>query len=99
MITHLKREAVMDITGSLIEAAHLMLIGMSVVFVFLGMLVWLTKLLARVAGEENEVSEVASAAIVPQAVSAVPAQTVAAITTAVHQYRQTKLKSKITTGV
>ena len=78
----------MDITGSLVQAGQLMLIGMAVVFVFLSMLVWLTKLLsATVMKFQNESTTPVSNELSTHA-GDIPPQTVAAITAAVHQYRQ-----------
>lgn len=80
----------MDISGLLVQAGHLMLIGMLVVFVFLGLLVWVTKLLALVAGEEAEHSDPVTVGVTPQAQDAISPQIVAAISAAVHKYRQPK---------
>ncbi|MFT4928884.1 MAG: oxaloacetate decarboxylase gamma subunit [Phenylobacterium sp.] len=82
----------MDIAELLVQAGHLMLIGMLVVFVFLGLLVWVTKLLALIAGDEPEPEHSYSAPAVaaPQPADAISPQTVAAITAAIHQYRQSK---------
>jgi oxaloacetate decarboxylase gamma subunit len=79
----------MDITGSLVQAGQLMLVGMVVVFVFLGTLVWLTKLLSEtVLRFQTTQTNTAVANVLPTRAGEIPPQTVAAITAAVHQYRQ-----------
>ncbi len=83
----------MDITGSLVQAAQLMLIGMLVVFVFLITLVFVTKLLAKVAGKEPErthntwSANGSTAAIKQPTQGGINPSVVAAITAAVHRYR------------
>lgn len=83
----------MDINGLLVQAGHLMLTGMLVVFVFLGLLVFVTKLLALVAGDDESNSDLVAATApvpVPAADGAISPQIVAAISAAIHQYRQSK---------
>lgn len=78
----------MDISGLLLEAGQLMLIGMLVVFTFLGILVFVTKGLEMFAVEEPTPSTPTSSGTASSSQGAIPPQTVAAITAAVHQYRK-----------
>jgi oxaloacetate decarboxylase gamma subunit len=78
----------MDITGSLIQAGQLMLIGMVVVFVFLSVLVWLTKLMSATVMMFQSRSITTATNELSTGAGDIPPQTVAAITAAVHQYRQ-----------
>ena len=76
----------MPISELLLEAGLLMLVGMAVVFVFLTLLIFATKLLSKFAGQEE----------LPQTLpahptsgeQAVPEHVVAAISAAVHQYKK-----------
>lgn len=74
----------MDITQALSTAANIMLLGMVCVFTFLSILVVAIKLLERFAGGEVETTPQAKPA--PQ--QGIDNNIVAAISGAVHQYRQ-----------
>ncbi len=77
----------MDISEALATAANIMLLGMVCVFVFLGMLVLALKVLEKVAGGEV----VPAVGVVPTKSNIqVDANVTAAITAAVHKFRQTK---------
>jgi oxaloacetate decarboxylase gamma subunit len=83
----------MEITDLLAKAGNLMLIGMVVVFAFLGMLVWLTKLMSSTVMHYQKRTTLPTALpqdTVPPSGGEIPQQTVAAITAAIHQYRQPK---------
>lgn len=84
----------MDISGLLIEAAQLMLIGMFVVFMFLGILVWLTTLLAKFAGSEDNAPVATAKAATVASTEGISPQTIAAISAAIHQYRQSSFKAE-----
>ena len=85
----------MDNMGSLLmDAATLMLTGMSVVFVFLTMLVYLVQLMSKLVSTEMP-EPVMTAHLndtVPPPSSAVNPKVVAAIAAAVHQYRTSVVK-------
>ncbi len=82
-----------EIQDSLWQAATIMLTGMVVVFIFLTSLIFLVKLLAKVAGEESTVNvstDVISSPSVNE--GALSPTLVAVISSAVVQYRQRHLK-------
>ena len=82
----------MEITDLLVKSVQLMAVGMGVVFAFLGLLIFITKFLSDVVikfqGTPAPVTHKASAS--PQARGEIAPQTVAAISAAIHQYRQSK---------
>ena len=82
-----------EIQDSLWQAATIMLTGMVVVFIFLTSLIFLVKLLAKVAGEESTV-DVSTDVISSPSVNegALSPTLVAVISSAVVQYRQRHLK-------
>ncbi|UXI01773.1 oxaloacetate decarboxylase subunit gamma [Photobacterium sp. TY1-4] len=76
-----------DLGSLLWEAATIMITGMVVVFAFLSILIFLVQLLAKVAPKDDlPASQPAPAVANTQ--PGVQADVVAAITAAVHQYRQ-----------
>ncbi|MGB0835534.1 MAG: OadG family protein [Psychrobium sp.] len=77
----------MDITQALSTAANIMLLGMVCVFTFLSILVVAIKLLERFAGGEVEEQPTAPKPVAP-AQQGIDNNIVAAISGAVHQYRQ-----------
>jgi len=82
----------MDIASLLLEAANLMLTGMVVVFVFLLLLISVVKLmssvLAKYADEPVANNKTKTKNTITTKSSTVPAAHLAAITGAIHQYRQ-----------
>ncbi|NRQ43828.1 OadG family protein [Rheinheimera sp. YQF-2] len=72
----------------MLEAANLMLIGMAAVFAFLLLLVLLVQLLSSVMQRYFPVKPVEKPAISDTTAKGLNPAVVAAITTAVHQYRQ-----------
>ena len=86
----------MEITDLLVTAGQLMLVGMIVVFAFLGLLIWATKLLStlvlkyHVEPTSAVASNTPNQAALPRTQSGIAPQTVAAISAAIHQYRQSK---------
>lgn len=80
----------MDISQTLGTAANIMLLGMICVFVFLGLLVVALKVLEKVAGGESTPVPAPTVGVVPTDTQ-VDANVAAAITAAVHKFRQTKL--------
>lgn len=81
----------MEITDLLVKASHLMGLGMLVVFVFLGILVFCTKLMSSMVQKfQTNVDQSATDTPLPVAQGNVSPQTVAAISAAIHQYRQSK---------
>ncbi|MCC4863687.1 oxaloacetate decarboxylase subunit gamma [Vibrio splendidus] len=81
--------------GSLLgDAATLMITGMSVVFIFLTILVYLVRLMSKLVPEEVPEPIAAPKKIKKSQSnpSAVSPQVVAAISTAVHQYRASTAK-------
>lgn len=76
----------MDITQALSTAANIMLLGMVCVFTFLSILVVAIKLLERFAG--GEVEQQAAPKPTAPAQQGIDNNIVAAISGAVHQYRQ-----------
>ena len=82
-----------NLSSVLLEAANLLVIGMSVVFVFLGILIFLIKLMSHLfAGEipaPNKVNVPNRPAVKPTGAHQ-DKKVVAAISAAVHQYRQDK---------
>jgi oxaloacetate decarboxylase gamma subunit len=85
-----------EITDLLVRAGQLMLVGMVVVFAFLGLLIWATKLMSalvleyHVEATPTAANNTPSQAALPRTQSGVAPQTVAAISAAIHQYRQSK---------
>ncbi|WP_199611011.1 OadG family transporter subunit [Flocculibacter collagenilyticus] len=84
-----------QVSALFFEAANIMLMGMVVVFIFLGMLVFAIKLLHRLSLSLS--SSVVSTPLTPltptiksNETSVVTPEIVSAITAAVHQYRQDK---------
>ena len=80
-----------NLQESLWQAATIMLTGMVVVFIFLSTLIFLVQLLAKVAGKEQntEVTIVPSNSVTTTGLSPT---LVAAISSAVAQYRQRHIK-------
>lgn len=79
----------MDITGSLVTALSLLGLGMAFVFVFLGLLFIAVNLMAKYIPAEQPVSAPVAKKAAPKAASNEPSpQVIAAITTAVQQYRK-----------
>lgn len=82
----------MAISDLLAEAGLLMLIGMIVVFVFLTLLIFATTMLSKLAGSDTD----PSASTTHNGVSGddsslnAPAPVIAAITAAIHSYKQNK---------
>ncbi|MEJ2764079.1 oxaloacetate decarboxylase subunit gamma [Photobacterium sp. MCCC 1A19761] len=76
-----------DLGSLLWEAATIMITGMVVVFAFLSVLIFLVQLLAKVA-PKDDLSASQPAPAVAHTQTGVQADVVAAITAAVHQYRQ-----------
>lgn len=81
----------MEITDLLVRSGQLMLVGMLVVFGFLGILVWCTKLMSSIV-QKYQVEEATPtpAAALPTSEAEISPQTVAAISAAIHQFRQAK---------
>ncbi|ATC93785.1 OadG family protein [Pseudoalteromonas tunicata] len=75
----------MDIASSLMQAANIMLTGMVVVFIFLAILIGAIKLMTHLVGQEPEPLKPKKSAGFKSA--AVPNAHIAAISAAVHQYR------------
>ena len=78
-----------DVTSLLLEAAYLMAVGMSVVFLFLGLLIaamalvaWLNRRFSETVSKQQKMSHQTSASK-----QQLPAGVIAAITAAVHQHR------------
>lgn len=84
----------MDNIGSLlVDAASLMVTGMSVVFIFLTILVFLVRLMSKLVPEEVPepiISTNPNHNVQPS--STVSPRVIAAISAAVHQYRATEAK-------
>lgn len=80
----------MNVTETLVEAGVLMFIGMVVVFAFLTMLIFATKLLTKIALAlpEQETATPAPRKIAPTVSGQPSPQVVAAIGAAVKQYRK-----------
>lgn len=80
----------MEITDLLVKSSQLMLVGMGVVFTFLSLLIFVTKSLSSVVLKWQDSPEPVTntAATSPQASGEIAPQTVAAISAAIHQYRQ-----------
>ncbi len=81
--------------GSLLgDAAVLMLTGMTVVFIFLTILVFLVRLLSKLVPEEAPQPSIAPAQAkkIQPSTSGVQPQVVAAISAAIHQYRTSAVK-------
>ncbi|MFT5313173.1 MAG: oxaloacetate decarboxylase gamma subunit [Paraglaciecola sp.] len=82
-----------ELSGMLSEAATLLLVGMSVVFTFLSLLIGSVNLIAWVCAKYPEVPESLALRMPGQAVSSssttqnVSPSTVAAISAAIHQHR------------
>lgn len=77
---------IMDITEALAIAANTMFLGMVSIFVFLGLLVVAIKVLHLIAGNE----EIPAHIDTPQPTKSIDDNVMAAISAAVHHYRQTK---------
>lgn len=83
-----------NISDLLVEAATLLLVGMSVVFLFLSLLIgaiqFISALNSRFPSKEVELSSsnMARTNIKPHVPDGVPQSTVAAITAAIHQFRK-----------
>ena len=75
-----------QVTDLLIEAAYLMAVGMCVVFIFLGCLIGAMNVIAWLVGKMPE-PEAKLARQSPSTEPQLSASVVAAITAAVHQYR------------
>lgn len=81
----------MEITDLLVKSSQLMLVGMGVVFAFLSLLILATKTLSSLVIKFQGVPEPIAnkpRAASPQANGEIAPQTVAAISAAIHQYRQ-----------
>ncbi|GAB59451.1 OadG family protein [Rheinheimera nanhaiensis] len=72
----------------LLEAASLMLIGMGAVFAFLLLLVFIVQLISRVMQRYFPAKATASNVVTTPGSSGPSAAVIAAISTAIHQYRQ-----------
>lgn len=72
----------------LLEAASLMLIGMGAVFAFLLLLVFIVQLISRVMQRYFPAKATASTAVTTPGSSGPSPAVIAAISTAIHQYRQ-----------
>lgn len=85
-----------NVTDLLVEAANLLLVGMSVVFIFLTLLIGAVHLIAfvnsRLPEETTEQVGQHRSRALPSAKNqaGVPHATIAAITAAIHQYRNTR---------
>lgn len=81
----------MDIGSQLIDAATLMATGMAVVFTFLTLLVYLVRLMSRCLPEQAP-PELTPPKVTPRSanLSATDPQVIAAISAAVHLYRNSK---------
>ncbi|WMN60928.1 OadG family transporter subunit [Pseudoalteromonas xiamenensis] len=79
----------MDVTSTLITAANIMLTGMVGVFVFLVLLIFIVKLVAKLVGEEApiETKNVKKTSL-PKVAEGVSPAHVAAISAAVAQYKK-----------
>ncbi len=82
----------MDVSALLVEAASLLVVGMLVVFTFLGLMVVCVQLMSNLVGKDP-VPPVSSGNVsrqpgTPAKADGVPPQVVAAISGAVHQYRR-----------
>ncbi|MBV7297751.1 oxaloacetate decarboxylase subunit gamma [Enterovibrio paralichthyis] len=75
----------MDLGSTLQQAAALMITGMLVVFIFLTVLVGLVKLMSRLVPEE--LPPQATTTTTPNNSGQIPGETIAAISAAVHKYR------------
>lgn len=78
-----------DIGNLLGEAATLMFTGMTVVFIFLTILIYIVKLMSNLVPEESPLPTAMPIqnSTIQQTLPAVNPQVVAAISAAVHQYR------------
>lgn len=74
----------MSVSELLYEAAILMVVGMVVVFIFLTLLIFATKLLSKFAGQEDAP---VNNPVQPSNLNA-PEPVIAAISAAIHQYKQ-----------
>ncbi|MFD2178639.1 oxaloacetate decarboxylase subunit gamma [Veronia pacifica] len=84
----------MELESLLQEALTLMLTGMSVVFVFLTILIFLVGLMSRLVPEELPSKVTPSQPASPGQSNAVNPETIAAISAAVHQYRNQRRNDK-----
>lgn len=81
----------MDVTESLLKAATLMGLGMTFVFLFLGLLLIAVNLMAKyIPADEPVIAKGAVQKKSASAASGINPKLVAAITTAVQQYRKTE---------
>ena len=79
----------MDVTESLLKATTLLGLGMTFVFLFLGLLMIAVKLMAKyIPADEPAVTKAAAPRKAASTVSEINPKLVAAITTAVQQYRK-----------
>ncbi|MER2490421.1 oxaloacetate decarboxylase subunit gamma [Catenovulum sediminis] len=80
-----------NLSSLLIEAANLLLVGMVVVFMFLGILIFLIKLMSKLVGSDAPAPASVNIPNRPtsrKSNSTQDKKVVAAISAAVHQYRQ-----------
>lgn len=83
-----------NLSETFIEAAVLMLVGMGFVFAFLGLLIIAIGLLAKFASQFPETAPITNKISTGKvANNEIPAGVVAAITTAVSQYRKNNIKN------
>ncbi|MCG3721262.1 oxaloacetate decarboxylase subunit gamma [Vibrio cincinnatiensis] len=81
-----------DIGSLLIDAATLMMTGMIVVFLFLTILVYLVRLMSKLVPQEVPQPLVSPKKTIQPTSAALHPRVVAAISAAVHQYRQSAAK-------
>ena len=82
-----------DLGDALWQAAVIMATGMVVVFVFLSILIFLVHLLAKFAPSDQIEEPTAAKPAVTQNQNGIKPDVIAAISAAVHQYRQAKSTS------
>lgn len=83
-----------NLSDTFVEAGVLMLVGMGFVFAFLGLLIIAIQLLAKLAEQFPDPAPVTSKVRTAQAKEGeIPANIIAAITTAVAHYRKNNLKN------
>jgi oxaloacetate decarboxylase gamma subunit len=81
----------MDVTESLLRAAALMGLGMTFVFLFLGLLMIVVNLMAKyIPADQPVIAKKAAPTKGASESSAINPKLIAAITTAVQQYRKTE---------
>ncbi len=81
-----------NIGSLLVDAAALMVTGMAVVYLFLTILVYLVQLMSRLVPEEAPQAAKPHASTTQVRASGVDPKIIAAISSAVHQYRQSMIK-------